>query len=223
MHRNRVIALVVLILGVSALFGQAAFSARAKDKAAGKSAQTAGVKAKSGKAAGSKTSATKASGAKAKAAKALNLTADQKTKMKAIRADVKAKTQAVNADTSLTPEAKNAKLKEIKAAAIAQIKAILTPEQQKKLEKLHGGRKGDQLKDLVAKLGLNADQKAKIKSILASSKTEIKAVRDNTTLTDDAKKTKIKAIRAAEKEKILAELTPEQRTKLDAARARKAK
>ena len=213
MHRNKVIALMVLILGVSTLFGQAAFSARARARAAGKSAQTAGVKAK----------AARTSGAKAKVAKALNLTADQKTKMKAIRADAKAKAQAVNADTSLTPEAKKAKLKEIRAAAIAQIKAILTPEQQKKLKRLHGAHEGGRLKDLLAKLGLNADQKAQIKSILASAKTEIKAVRNDTTLSADAKKVKIKAIRAAGKDKIMALLTPEQRAKLDAARAGKKK
>jgi len=203
MRRNRVIALVVVILGVSTLFGQAAFSARTKARAAGKSAQTAGVKAK--------------------VAKALNLTADQKVKLKAIRADVKAKTQTVNADGSLPPEAKKAKLKEIRAAGIAQIKAILTPEQQQKLKNLRRAHKGGRLKGLIEKLGLNADQKAKIKSILASGKTEIKAVRNDTTLSADAKRTNIKAIRAAEKEKILAELTPEQRAKLDAARARKAK
>jgi len=190
----------VIILGISTLFGQAAFAAHNGDKAAGKSANVAG--------------------AKAKAAKALNLTADQKTKIKAILADAKTKAAAVKADTSLTPQAKKDQLKAIRKAANDQIMQLLTPEQQQTWKKIH---KKSKAKGWMAKLGLTEEQKAKIKAIFADSKTQIKAVKADTSLSTEAKKAKIKQIRADALAKVRAVLTAEQQAKLDAARAAKKK
>ncbi len=62
-------------------------------------------------------------------AKDLNLTDDQKAKLKTIMEDQQTKMKALRADTSLSKEDKQAKAKEIRDAAQTQIKAILTPEQ----------------------------------------------------------------------------------------------
>ncbi len=63
----------------------------------------------------------------------LNLTDDQKAKIKPILQDEFKSLQAVHQDTSLSSDQKIAKAKEIHATAKSQIQPILTPEQQTKL------------------------------------------------------------------------------------------
>jgi len=75
-------------------------------------------------------------------AKELNLTDDQKTKVKAALADQQTKMKALRDDKSLSREDRRAKGKEIREATQAKIKGILTPEQMEKWQKMqHGGHK----------------------------------------------------------------------------------
>jgi Spy/CpxP family protein refolding chaperone len=64
----------------------------------------------------------------------LNLTADQQKQVDAIVKDEKTSLDAVKADTTLTKDAKKSKADEIKAAHHAQIRDLLTPEQQAKFD-----------------------------------------------------------------------------------------
>src|SRR5712664_1381814 len=64
----------------------------------------------------------------------LNLTDDQKAKVKDIFADAKTKRQAVSSDASLSDEQKKAKMKELHSATIAKLNEVLTPEQQTELK-----------------------------------------------------------------------------------------
>src|SRR5215472_8283847 len=66
----------------------------------------------------------------------LNLTDEQRTKLKPILQDQSQQQQAVHDDTSLSPEQKTAKMKAIHASFRAQISAALTPEQQAKLQEM---------------------------------------------------------------------------------------
>jgi Spy/CpxP family protein refolding chaperone len=76
----------------------------------------------------------------------LNLTDEQRTKLKPILQDQSQQQQAVHDDTSLSPEQKTAKIKAIHASFRAQISAVLTPEQQAKLQEMkqQGGEKHQQ-------------------------------------------------------------------------------
>ena len=65
----------------------------------------------------------------------LNLTDDQKAKVKDILADAKTKRQAVVSDTSLNEEQKRAKMKELHEGMMAKLNEVLTPEQQAELKK----------------------------------------------------------------------------------------
>ncbi|HZS72007.1 MAG TPA: hypothetical protein VFA13_09230 [Candidatus Acidoferrum sp.] len=62
----------------------------------------------------------------------LNLTQEQKTKLRPILADEAQQLQAIHNDTSLSREQKMAKMKEVRDSHQPQINEILTPEQQKK-------------------------------------------------------------------------------------------
>jgi Spy/CpxP family protein refolding chaperone len=64
----------------------------------------------------------------------LNLTDDQKAKVKDIFADAKTKRQALSSDASLTDEQKKAKMKELHTGVMAKLNEVLTPDQQSELK-----------------------------------------------------------------------------------------
>jgi protein CpxP len=66
----------------------------------------------------------------------LDLTADQKEKVKPILAGIREKMQALRDDTALSREDRMAKIKEINDAAAAKLKDILTADQYTKFEEL---------------------------------------------------------------------------------------
>jgi periplasmic protein CpxP/Spy len=68
------------------------------------------------------------------AVESLNLTDDQKAKVKDIFADAKTKKQALSNDTSLSEEQKKAKMKELHSATMTRLNEVLTPEQQTELK-----------------------------------------------------------------------------------------
>jgi len=68
-------------------------------------------------------------------AEQLNLTADQKPKVKSIEDTQRQKMLDLNSDTSLTPKDRQAKRKAVVEDTAQQMKAVLTPEQYDKWQK----------------------------------------------------------------------------------------
>jgi periplasmic protein CpxP/Spy len=68
------------------------------------------------------------------AVESLNLTDDQKPKVKDIFADAQTKRQAVFSDSSLTQDQKREKMKELHAATMSKLNEVLTPDQQTELK-----------------------------------------------------------------------------------------
>ena len=81
-----------------------------------------------------------------------------------------------------------------------------------------GHQAGKRMAKLADALGLTDAQKAQIKPILMNAAQQVRAVRKDTTLSPEAQKTKLKAIRKSTKQQIAAILTPEQKKKLAAMR-----
>lgn len=79
--------------------------------------------------------------------KELNLTDEQKAKVKPILEDQQKQMQALRADTSLSQEQKHEKMMQLHETANSQINGVLTPDQQKKFAQLKeqhmGPRKGN--------------------------------------------------------------------------------
>ena len=69
-------------------------------------------------------------------AEKLNLTDDQKTKLKPILQDEAQQMKAVHEDASLSPDQKHAKMKSIHESFRGQINGVLTPEQQAKWKQM---------------------------------------------------------------------------------------
>jgi Spy/CpxP family protein refolding chaperone len=66
--------------------------------------------------------------------KDMNLTQDQKTKMSDLRKNFKEQRDAIKNDASLTQEQKKTKMQELSKTQREQMKNILTPEQQQKMQ-----------------------------------------------------------------------------------------
>lgn len=71
----------------------------------------------------------------------LNLSDDQKSKMKDIFSDAKSKREAIVNDTSLTDDQKRAKMRELHTGTMSKVNEVLTPEQRTQLkEKLEAAK-----------------------------------------------------------------------------------
>jgi Spy/CpxP family protein refolding chaperone len=101
-------------------------SSAAQGSATGRAGKTKGKKA----AKAGKTSA-RADAELASLTSSLNLTDEQKTKIKPILDDKQAKMHAVKKETTTPDDEKKAKDKSIRKDANEQIRAVLTPDQQK--------------------------------------------------------------------------------------------
>lgn len=77
-------------------------------------------------------------------------------------------------------------------------------------------RRADMLKD---RLGLSDSQTTQVKLILEDSRTKMEAVRSNSSLSQDDRRSQMMSIRKAENDKIDGVLTPDQKTKYDAMQA----
>ena len=71
----------------------------------------------------------------------LNLTADQKTQMKALHQEMQQQRNAIKNDSSLSADQKKEKMKELHKAQSEKMKTILTPDQQAKMKAFREQRK----------------------------------------------------------------------------------
>jgi Spy/CpxP family protein refolding chaperone len=77
---------------------------------------------------------------------ALNLSAAQQTKIKAIRADQKAQMMALKNNTSLSKEQKRTRARSIREASQTKIQQVLTPAQKQKLVSLRAEQRAQRKK-----------------------------------------------------------------------------
>jgi Spy/CpxP family protein refolding chaperone len=134
----------------------------------------------------------------------LNLTDDQRAKIKAIREQEKK-------DLAAAPD-KAAKMK-VRKDAREKFKAVLTDEQRKQLaEKFAVARRHKMMGKIADKLGLTDEQKAQIKTIMQQARKDAQAAPD--------KAAKVKVMQAAREKIRTTVLTEEQRKKAEEMRAR---
>ena len=152
----------------------------------------------------------------------LNVSEDQKVKIKAINENFKKQMEALHSNTSISDDDRKLKRQEMMKDHRSQVKSILTPEQQKKAKELrkekHDGKEmgkdKDRLDHLTKDLNLTSDQSTKIASMNVSFKTKMTSIRSNTTLTQDQKKEQIKTLMQGHRSDIESILTLEQNEQL---------
>jgi Spy/CpxP family protein refolding chaperone len=79
------------------------------------------------------------------------------------------------------------------------------------------GRRAEHMKH---ELNLTDDQTAQVKAIFEDSRTKMEALRSNSALSQDDRRSQMRTIHKAEQDKIEALLTPDQKIKYDAMRDR---
>ncbi len=83
-----------------------------------------------------------------------------------------------------------------------------------------GGPQGEERITMMAeRLGLSADQKARLQAVMKSQRDAVAKLRDDTSLTREARREKMEAMRVAQMAGVRAILTPEQAAKWDSAMA----
>ncbi len=77
-----------------------------------------------------------------------------------------------------------------------------------------GAKVGRKSASIFQRLNLTDDQRTKVQSILQNERSQVQAVRNNTSLTDEQKKQQIHDLRNTDHQQLLAILTPEQQAQL---------
>ena len=158
----------------------------------------------------------------------LNLTEDQKAKLKAEREASKAQMDAIRNDASLSETQKQEKARAIREAQKAKMQSILTPAQKQQMEqsqkeaKEKGKEMAEKRKDMMDKrkeafkdLNLSNDQGQKLKAHNQAMQEKMKALRSNTSLTEEQKKAEMKNIKQWSKDERAKILTAEQMKKME--------
>ena len=153
----------------------------------------------------------------------LDLTADQKQKMKENQENLKTQKQAIQNDALLSADQKKSKMMDLQkvyreknsSILTAEQKAILKADQAKRgSENRMKGQKGMKGEKGMKGLDLTADQQAKMKDIRSKMQTESMAIKNNTSLTQEQKKQQMQVLRKSNKEQMNQILTPEQKLKM---------
>jgi Spy/CpxP family protein refolding chaperone len=157
----------------------------------------------------------------------LNLTADQKAKLKSIREEQKKEMQALKDNKSVTQEQRQALHKKYRE----QMESVLTADQKQQLANMKeerkasakkgdfkkgSGRKGDFKRsgDFEKELGLTQEQKDKMAEIRTDYKSQFEALRNDNSLTKEQKKNKMHDLMKAQQEQMKTVLTKEQIEKM---------
>jgi Spy/CpxP family protein refolding chaperone len=151
----------------------------------------------------------------------LNLTADQNSQIQQLMRDQRSQMQALRANTSLTPEQRKQQIHDLRAANHQKVMALLTPEQQTQFQQLQQQRRvrgrafhnGRRMQGLQA-LNLTEQQKDQIKPIFQSTRQQMQALRNDTSLTPEQRREKLQQIRQSQQAQLNSILTPEQQQQL---------
>lgn len=168
----------------------------------------------------------------------LNLSEDQKARMKTIREAQRAEMKAMK-DASLTKEQSKAKRKEIHEKYRSQVQAVLNAEQKAKMEQMQAKRKeagkngqfkkerrADGAKGLNRikgqsfgrNLDLTTEQQAKMKAIREEYKGQIEALRADKSTDKDQKRARMQELMKNQQAQMKSVLTKEQIEKLESSK-----
>lgn len=166
--------------------------------------------------------------------KDLNLTPDQKARLKTIHEEQRKEMEALKSNTSLTDAQKKEQRKALHDKYRSQFESVLTPAQKAEMEKKKGdwqaqgkhregkgkegrafkGGKRDGAAGIAKDLNLSADQQQKMKALRADFRSKAEAVRNDKSLSQEQKKAKFRELRQQQQEQMKSVLTKEQQEKV---------
>lgn len=155
--------------------------------------------------------------------KDLNLTPDQQSQIKKINDDYKGKMADLKkSEATTTVKDYKARKQAFAKQRHEQMQHVLTPQQKEQLaEKRKEQRKRmnatakNRMEKMKTELQLTDNQSAKIKTLRADTRSKIKGIRENESLTDEQKKEQVMATFKKQHEAMNSLLTPEQMKKME--------
>jgi len=164
----------------------------------------------------------------------LNLSAEQKAKLKTLREDFKKQHNALKEqEATLTVAQMKEKRKALADQQRSQFESILTKEQKDQLAHMKIEKKGNgqfrngskgkryEAARMAEDLNLSADQKAQIAKLREDFTTQALAIRHNTSLNKQAQKQALKELHEKNKKQMKSVLTEEQIEKLESQRGKR--
>lgn len=161
-------------------------------------------------------------------AQQLNLTADQKAKLKSIHDAQRKEVEALKTK-SLTADQSKEQRKAFHKKYQGQMQSVLTPAQKDQMKKLQAERKGQWEKggkditkgrgsQFQKDLNLTQAQKDQLSKLRTDSRSQMQSIRKDQSLTQDQKKEKIQSLMKDQQQKFKSVLTKEQAEKLESSR-----
>jgi Spy/CpxP family protein refolding chaperone len=142
--------------------------------------------------------------------KELNLSDEQKEKLKPIWQEQMQKMRELWQDQSLSRQEKMEKFKAVQKEMQSKLKEILTAEQLQKWEKQRGAQGRAGLQEALKDLNLTDDQKAKLKPLWQAQAEKLRELRGDKNLLPQEKMEKFKAVQDEMEPKLRQILTGEQ-------------
>ena len=154
-------------------------------------------------------------------AQKLNLTQQQQDQLKPVFEKQHQQMLAIRNDASLSQDQKKEKIQALHQDTQAQIKGVLTPEQQtqwaqmKAQGKQHmAGHRKEMGARLAQKLNLSAQQQEQLKPVFQKQHEQARAIWQDNSLTQDQKKEKMQALHQETQAQLNSILTPEQQQQM---------
>ena len=151
----------------------------------------------------------------------LNLTGEQKTKMKLMNQDLRKQAEELRKQDNLTVKESREKMEALRKDHQAKFQSLLRPEQKVQMEKNNEARRargkeyGEKRQaKMKEELNLSDEQMTKITASRKATAEKMKAVHENTALSDEEKREQVKELIKQQKESTKSLLTEEQKQKM---------
>jgi hypothetical protein len=128
--------------------------------------------------------------------KQLNLSTEQKGRIKAILKNAKPQIEAIRSNSSLSPLQKQAQAAALQDSVVPQIKSVLTPEQIARVNHMIDSQIDNANFNSFSYLSLTTQQKIKIKIIISGAKAKRSAITSNASLSSASREEQMTAVRA---------------------------
>lgn len=152
----------------------------------------------------------------------LNLTEEQKAKFKAENEAFRNQMADLKKNENITVKEFKSKMETIRKDHKSKTQSILTAEQKAQIEKMRTEQKAkreeftkNRGEKMSEKLGLTADQQAKLKANREGFAAKMKSIRDDKSLDEAGKKAQMKSLMQSQKESMKSIFTEEQLKKME--------
>ncbi|MEI6810202.1 MAG: hypothetical protein WCN95_15900, partial [bacterium] len=149
----------------------------------------------------------------------VTLTPAQQEQFKAMNVAAEPSKKAIRENTTLSEDEKRTQMKAVYDGIKEKLKAILTPEQLKEMAVAPVRGASSRPQSRAFGVTLTPAQQEQFTAMNVAAEPSKKAIRENTTLSEDEKRTQMKAVYDGIKEKLKTILTPEQLKEMEAAPA----